>query len=85
MIKITRLVAATGILLAVATPALAQDASRAAPGAAPETETGGAGDKAAKQDKGDDQAKPGTEGNGDSPASAPGGCPYIKRKLELIV
>lgn len=85
MIRITRLVAATAIVLAVATPATAQDASRTAPGAAPATGTGAAGDEAAKQDQGDGQAKPGTEGSNDSPASGPGGCPYIKRKLELIV
>ena len=84
MIRITRL-AATAIVLAVATPATAQDASRTAPGTAPATGTGAVEDKAAKEDKGDGRAKPGTEGNTDSPASGPGGCPYIKRKLDLIV
>jgi hypothetical protein len=32
-----------------------------------------------------DPGKSETEGNSDAPQANPGGCPYIKRKLELIV
>ena len=85
MIKIVRLAAAMSIVLAVTAPALAQDASRAVPGTAPANGVDGAGGKAATQGEREGQAKSGTEGNDDAPASGQGGCPYIKRKLELIV
>lgn len=87
MIEVARLVFAVGLgaalLFALPEPAISQ--THAAPQAAPATGAGEAGDKAAKQGDREDQSKSGAESNGDTPQSAPGGCPYIKRKLELIV
>jgi hypothetical protein len=85
MIKIARLGMAASIAFAVATPAMSQDASRKAPGAEPATGAGETGGKADKQGDREDQGKSGMENNGDAPNAGPGGCPYIKRKLELIV
>lgn len=85
MIKIARLVVAASIAFAVVTPAMSQDALRAAPRTAPGTEAGEPGGKVGKQGDRENQGKSGTENNGDAPSAGPGGCPYIKRKLELIV
>lgn len=85
MIQVARFAAATAIVFAAAAPAMSQDALRRAPGTAPATEAGEPGDKAAKQGDREDRRKTDTESNGDAPRSGPGGCPYIKRKLELIV
>lgn len=88
MIKVARLMFAVGLgaalLFAVPGPAISQS-TPAAPEAAPATGAGEAGDKAAKQGDREDQSKSGVESNGDTPKSGPGGCPYIKRKLDLIV
>lgn len=84
MISIARLVAAASIVFAMATPAMSQGASRAAPDAGPAR--GADRDKGAKQGERKDQDKSGADGdNNDAPRADPGGCPYIKRKLELIV
>jgi hypothetical protein len=85
MIKIARLVMAASVAFALTTQAMSQDASRRAPGAAPATGAGETGGKADKQGEREDQGKSGTESNSDAPRAGPGGCPYIKRKLELIV
>jgi hypothetical protein len=88
MIKVPRLVIVVGLgaglFFGVTMPALSQGTLPATPEAAPAT--GAAeGDKAAKQGDREDQSTSGTESNGDTPKSGPGGCPYIKRKLDLIV
>ena len=89
MIKVARLMFAVGLgaalLFGVTMPALSQGTLRAVPEAAPATGAGEAGGKAAKQGDREDQSKSGTESNGDTTQSGPGGCPYIKRKLDLIV
>lgn len=85
MIQVARFAAATAIVCAAAAPAMSQDALRRAPGTAPATEAGEPGDKAAKQGDREDRRKTDTESNGDAPRSDLGSCPYIKRKLELIV
>ena len=89
MTKIARSVVAVGLwaglFFGLTTPALSQGTLRTAPEAAPATGAGEAGNKAARPGDREDQSKPGTESSGDSPKSGPGGCPYIKRKLELIV
>lgn len=85
MITIARLVAAASIVLAVAGPGMAQDALRTAPGAVPERGAEGAGDKNAAPGERKDAGKSDAESGNDAPQANPGGCPYIKRKLELIV
>jgi hypothetical protein len=85
MITIARLAVAASIVFAMAGPVMAQDASRATPGDAPARGAAGARDKDAVAGERKDQGKSETEGNSDAPQANPGGCPYIKRKLELIV
>lgn len=85
MITIVRLAAAASIVLAMSGPVMSQDASRTEPGAAPARGTEGSGDKAAKPGESKDAGKSDAEGSNDAPQANPGGCPYIKRKLELIV
>jgi uncharacterized low-complexity protein len=85
MMALARLVAAAGIVVAMAGPAMSQDAPRATPETDPAARSVGTpSDEAARQ--GDqDQGKVEAEGSGEASKAGPGGCPYIKRKLELIV
>lgn len=90
MIKIARLVVAGGlgaiVFFAGATPAVSHDALRAAPEAMPAAGAGKTGDdKPIKQGDREDQGRSEVESSGDAPKSGSDGCPYIKRKLELIV
>jgi hypothetical protein len=82
MVIIARLVAAVSIVLAMSGSAISQDAPRTGPEAVPAR---GAGDKAAEPGKPKDAGKSEAESNNDAPQANPDGCPYIKRKLELIV
>jgi hypothetical protein len=83
MIHVVRFAVAAAIVFAAA-PAMSQEALRRGPGAAPATEAGAPADKAAESDR-KDLGKTDAEGESDVPRSGPTGCPYIKRKLELIV
>ena len=85
MMAPARLVAAARIVVAMAGPGMPQDAPRATPETDPAARSVGTpSDEAAR--RGDqDQGKVEAEGSGDTSKAGPGGWPYIKRKLVLIV
>ena len=86
MMALARLVAAASIVVAMAGPGMSQDAPRATPEAAPAARSGDTtGDTSGKQGEAEGQGKVEAEGSGDTSRAGPGGCPYIKRGLELIV
>ena len=85
MMALARLVAAASIVVAMAGPGMSQDAPRATPETDPAARSlGTPNDEAAKRGN-QDQGNAEAEGGDDASRAGPGGCPYIKRKLELIV
>lgn len=86
MMALARLVAAASIVVAMAGPGMSQDAPRATPESNPAGHSAGTpGDKAGQRGEPGEQGKVEADGGGDAPKAGPGGCPYIKRRLELIV
>jgi hypothetical protein len=84
MMALARLIAAASIVVAMAGPGMSQDAPRATPEVdAAARSAGTPNDDAAKRGN-QDQGNAEAEGS-DASRAGPGGCPYIKRKLELIV
>jgi hypothetical protein len=65
---------------------MSQDAPRATPESAPTGHSAGTpGDKAGQRGEHEEQGKVEADGGKDAPSAGSSGCPYIKRKLELIV